>query len=213
MLKAVIFDMDGVLVDSEPIHYEAEKIALAAFNVRYTREIHKCYIGRSEQSFWLGMSELFGVDLDIKLMMEKKHESFMESIALAKSIKPAVNLVKTLSQSKSCALGLASSATKQLVFEILEHIGLEEYFGVIQSGSDVEHAKPAPDIFLRAAEKLGVAPKNCIVIEDSLNGVKAGKSAGMTVVAVPNEYTREFDFSSADYVLDSLDDFMRLSLI
>ena len=113
----------------------------------------------------------------------------------------------------SIPIALASSSSKGLIKKILDRFSLGSFFSVIQSGDDVNNGKPSPDIFYLTAEKLGVRPENCIVIEDSLNGVKAGHAAGMIVVAVPNEYTKMLDFSLADYRIENLDLFYDLNLI
>jgi HAD superfamily hydrolase (TIGR01509 family) len=111
------------------------------------------------------------------------------------------------------SLALASSSSYALINTFLSQFSLEDFFSVVQSGDDVRHGKPYPDIFLETAKKMGVKPHNCVVIEDSLNGVKAGHAAGMIVVAVPNEYTKMLDFSLADHVIESLDEFKNLGLI
>ncbi len=212
MNRIVIFDMDGVLINSEPLHYESEKAILAEYGLKYTREIHKMYIGTSEEEFWSNILTLYKVSLNTKELSSKKYKYFLDNISRVEPIEPAVRLVKTLYDS-GIPLGLASSAEKELIKKVLKKMSLEKFFKIIQSGSDVKNAKPDPEIFLITAEKLGASPQECVVIEDSINGVIAGKSAGMTVVAVPNEYTKCFDLSFADFEIESLDDFMKLGLV
>jgi beta-phosphoglucomutase family hydrolase len=213
MKKAVIFDMDGVLVDSEPLHYESERAILAEYGHDFTREIHKHYIGyASETKFWSDICERFKARLDIPVLMAKKMDYFYSHIPAMQLIVPARDLLEELSARK-VPLALASSSTLELITRILDAFSLKKYFRALQSGDNVKNGKPAPDIFLKAAEALHVKPEDCVVIEDSLNGVLGGKAAGMTVVAVPNEYTRSFDFSAADHRLESLDGFNSLGLI
>jgi beta-phosphoglucomutase family hydrolase len=213
LVKAVIFDMDGVLVDSEPLHYEAEKKTLSRYGLTFNRDIHRKYIGYSnERTFWKDLIKEYGVSLNIESLMMEKKEYFNKHLHKIKLIKPAYTLLKQLKKT-SILLALASSSSNALINTFLTQFSLEDFFSVVQSGDEVEYGKPHPDIFLAAAEKLGVSPSNCVVIEDSLNGVKAGHAAGMIVIAVPNEYTKMLDFSIADHVIESLDDFNTLGLI
>lgn len=213
MTKAVIFDMDGVIVDSEPLHYAAEKNVMARLGYEFPREIHKKYIGYSnEYNFWQDLQNEFGISLNIQTLIAEKRDFFLKHLSRITLIKPALSLLEKLKES-SIPIALASSSSIEFITAILTRFSLTHFFPVIQSGDDLEKGKPAPDIFLLTAEKLKVKPENCIVIEDSLNGVKAGHAAGMTVIAVPNEYTEMLDFSLADYRLSSLDQIYDLELI
>jgi HAD superfamily hydrolase (TIGR01509 family) len=213
--KAVIFDMDGVLVDSEPLHYQAEKVVLAGFGLDFTRELHAQYIGyASEQKFWTDLTRSLGVSLPVPRLTSLKKDYFFAHLHEIKIIAPAVRLLRWLCD-RSVPLALASSSSMELITGILNTFDLAGFFRVLQSGEDVANGKPAPDIFLAAARQLGVEPAACIVIEDSIFGVRGGKAAGMTVVAVPNAYTLHFDYrgAGADFILDSLDEFGKLKLI
>jgi beta-phosphoglucomutase family hydrolase len=213
MKKAVIFDMDGVLVDSEPLHYESERSILAAYGFDFTREIHRHYIGyANEVKFWTDICARFKASLDISKLMAKKMEYFYTHLSSIQLITPALDLLKDL-RIRKVPVALASSSTGELIERILGEFSLKKYFDAVQSGDTVKNGKPAPDIFLKAAAALAVRPQDCVVIEDSLNGVRGGKAAGMTVVAVPNEYTLSFDFSPADYRLESLAGFNALGLV
>lgn len=213
MTRAVIFDMDGVIVDSEPLHYESEKRVLSQLGYEFPREIHRKYIGyANEHDFWQDLQNELGVSLNIQTLILEKQDYFFKHLSRITIIKPALTLLKKLKQA-TIPIALASSSSNELIHKVLDRFSLKPFFSVIQSGDDVENGKPAPDIFLFTAKKLGVKPRECIVIEDSLNGVKAGKAAGMIVVAVPNEYTKMLDFSKADYRIESLDEFYRLGLI
>ncbi|MBN1697140.1 MAG: HAD family phosphatase [Spirochaetales bacterium] len=213
MVKAVIFDMDGVLVDSEPLHYESEKKALARYGLTFNRNIHRKYIGYSnERTFWRDLIKEFGVSLNIDTLILEKKEYFNNHLHKIKRIDPAYTLLNRLKKAAiPCAI--ASSSSHELIRSLLDQCALNDFFSVIQSGDDVEFGKPHPDIFLEAAKKLGIHPRHCVVVEDSLHGVKAGHAAGMIVVAVPNEYTRMLDFSLAHHVIESLDEFDALGLL
>jgi HAD superfamily hydrolase (TIGR01509 family) len=205
--------MDGVIVDSEPLHYDSEKYALAKFGLDFPRDVHKQYIGfASELRFWEELVTLFKADIPIEKLMEYKKEYFYSHLDEIIIIEAARMLLER-AKAKGIAIGLASSSGVFMIETILNRFGLKRYFSVIQSGEEVKFGKPHPDIFLKTAERLRINPESCIVIEDSLNGVKSGKSAGMTVIAVPNEYTRVLDFSIADHVLKTLDEFYSLGLM
>jgi beta-phosphoglucomutase family hydrolase len=213
MTKAVIFDMDGVIVDSEPLHYESEKRVLSRLGFEFPREIHRKYIGyANEHDFWRDLQKEYGVSLNIQTLIMEKQDYFFKHLSRINVIEPALTLLEKL-QKAAVPTALASSSSYELIQKILEKFSLKPFFSVIQSGDDVENGKPEPDIFLLTAKRLGIHPEECIVIEDSLNGVKAGHAAGMTVVVVPNEYTEMLDFSLADYRLESLEEFYGLGLI
>ncbi len=205
--------MDGVLVDSEPLHYDAEKYALSRFGLDFPRDVHKRFIGfASELRFWEAICAEFGSDAPTEGLMKHKKEYFYSHLDSIVRIEPALRLLGRIKRAKMSA-ALASSSGYDMINTVLGMFSLGHFFDVIQSGEEVEFGKPHPDIFLVTAERLGVRPEECIVIEDSLNGVKSGKAAGMTVIAVPNGYTKELDFSVADYVIDSLDEFDSLGLV
>jgi beta-phosphoglucomutase family hydrolase len=213
MTKAIIFDMDGVIVDSEPLHYESEKKILARLGYDFPRELHRKYIGyANEYNFWRDLQKEYGISLNIQTLMLEKRDYFLKHLSHITLIKPAFTLLERLTKA-GVPVALASSSSMEFITAILEKFDLTHFFSVIQSGDDLKNGKPAPDIFLIAAKKINIKPEHCIVIEDSLNGVKAGHTAGMTVIAVPNEYTKMLDFSLADYQLSSLDQFYDLGLI
>jgi HAD superfamily hydrolase (TIGR01509 family) len=211
--NAVIFDMDGVLVDSEPLHYEAESYALAKFGLKFPRDIHAKFIGfASETRFWEALIDLFQADISVPELVKFKGEYFYSHLDHILLIEPAKKLLERLRKA-DIPIALASSSGHYMIETVLGRFGLLDFFCVLQSGEEVEFGKPHPDIFLAAAARLEIDPAKCIVIEDSLNGVKSGKAAGMTVVAVPNEYTKVLDFSIADHVIASLDEFDALGLV
>ena len=139
--------------------------------------------------------------------MAEKREKILEDLFAKEEIKilPGfLRLVKSLKKN-NIKIGLATSASKKFLIFILDKIDIKKYFNVIHCGDDVEHSKPNPEIFLLTAKDLDVNPKNCVVIEDSVNGVKAGKAAGMDVIAVTNTFSKKH-LTEADIVLDSLEE-------
>ena len=213
MKKAVIFDMDGVLVDSEPLHKEAETYVLAKHGIQYSENIAKQYTAYgTEELFWKDIANHFRIELDIAEAIKQKQKYYFNHFNKIELIQPAIDLLQRL-KSHNCRIALASSSSRNVIKKTLSTFSLEKYFEFTISSDDVNYGKPAPDVFILAAQSLKIDPQNCIVIEDSVNGVKAGKAAGMTVVAVPNAFTETFNFSEADYILKSLDEFSSLNLI
>ncbi|MBN2737597.1 MAG: HAD family phosphatase [Spirochaetales bacterium] len=213
MAKAIIFDMDGVLVDSEPLHFASQKHVLSYKGITFTREIHREFIGFSnERAFWQALNKRYNVSLNIDVLMAERDDYFYSHLHQIKVIRPAFDLLQfCLLREVPC--GLATSSSRKLINAMMHQFGIDHFFKVKKSGDEVVNGKPAPDIYLEAAADMGFEPADCVVIEDSSAGVAAGKAAGMQVVAVPNEYTRELDFSQADFVLESLTKFPALGLL
>ena len=204
MITTVIFDLDGLLADTEPLHCRAYQAALRAEGIilteaDYVEQWVRCGRGIAD---WVSSH---GLDLDPDEIRAHKSKCYLE--LLASSLRPmdgAVELLKTLFDRKT--LALASSSYRDAVDGVLEGLQLARYFKVIVSGWDVAKVKPAPDIFLTAARRAGVVPSECVVLEDAEKGVVAASQAGMPCIAVPNAYTRHHDFSKATRVCSSLKD-------
>jgi HAD superfamily hydrolase (TIGR01509 family) len=189
--QAIIFDMDGVIVDSEPRH---ELAFLEVFREMGYGETHgldfAAYYGRSDHALWLDFIALHKPPQSLEELTEWKQRHFLEIIRKDQPIFAGLpQLVQKLSQRYK--LALASGSFHPVINVILEMENLRQYFPVIVSVQDVQHGKPAPDIFLRAAELLHVEPAHCCVIEDSAAGVEAALAAGMTAIAITNSLPRE----------------------
>lgn len=183
MVNAVIFDMDGVIIDSEPIHFMSDKMTMLDYGFELTdQELHK-YVGISNPIMWEEMREQYGMVATVEELLHKQmyYKKLLFGDREIQSIEGIENLLKILKDS-DIRIGLASSSPRGFIELILSNLGIIEYFAVVVSGEEVERSKPAPDIFLKAAELLKVNPSNCIVIEDSRNGVKAAKDAGMKCI-------------------------------
>lgn len=206
MIKAIIFDMDGVLIDSVKYLYEAFNIALGKYGVHIREENVKKYLGkpmREKIEMWkedYNMKE----DIDItefseevfELEMELLKENLEENASL-------INLIKSFKEN-NLKLAVATSSPKSRAERILELIDLKNKFEVIITDEDFENSKPNPEIFITAAEKLNVDAKDCIVVEDSVNGIEAAKNAGMKAVALLTKFHGRKDFNNADLIIDSL---------
>jgi beta-phosphoglucomutase len=189
MLQTVIFDMDGVLVDSEPVIEAAAMRGLAEFGVTARPEDFAPFIGAGEDRYIGGVAEKHGLAYRVE-MKRRVYEIYLEIVADMIEIYPATLASLARLRSAGWRLGLASSADLVKVRANLRAAGIaESTFGVLVTGEDVERKKPFPDIFLQAARALGAEPSGCVVVEDALNGVRAAKAAGMRCVAVSTSFT------------------------
>jgi HAD superfamily hydrolase (TIGR01509 family) len=204
MISTVIFDLDGLLADTERLHRRAYQDVLQRFGVtlmeaKYTE--HWIRLGRGITDF-LQESRL---DIDPDIIRVQKSARYRELVETSVQPMPgAMGILRRLRAHK--ILALASSSYPDAVDCVTRVLGIAEYFTTIVSRGNVKKVKPFPDIFLYAARVLAVEPSSCVVIEDAEKGVTAARAAGMKCIAVPNEYTLHNDFSQATQVVRSLDD-------
>ena len=203
-LEAVLFDMDGVMVDSEPLWTEAEKQLLARRNLRYSPSLKSTMMGRDARGAVAHLIEHYGLAESVDQLMEERNqliaEFFKEHL---QAIPGASELVRSV-MAAGIMTGLVSSSPKPLVELALEKIGLNRLFDLIMSGDQVVRGKPAPDIYITAARTLGVTPQNCLVIEDAPHGVAAAKGAGMCCLAISSSVSVE-ELALADKVVSGFE--------
>jgi HAD superfamily hydrolase (TIGR01509 family) len=206
--RAVVFDMDGLLLDTETLWHEAEVELFARHGAEFTWDDKMAVIGTSfaitaeHFSRRLGRPASEGLVL-VQEMIELMHQRVLRAVEARPG---AVELVERLRALDGVRLGLASNSPRFLVDDALTTARLADAFEAIVTSDDVEHAKPAPDIYLLACERLGVSPADALALEDSASGVAAAKAAGLTCIAVPQ--FAETDVSAADRVVDSLEDLL-----
>ena len=204
MIKAVIFDLDGVIADSEPFSAEADDILLARYGIRKTEQERRDMYGRRFEEIYGDILRARGLDLDIKELFEAKSVIFRGLIrGRLKPIRNSLELIGFF-QKKGFLTALATSSHLAKALPEMRELGIERLFGIIVSGDEVKAGKPDPEIFLRASVKLGVLPKECAVIEDSAFGVRAAKAAGMFAIAFRSPNTPDQDLSKADLVVGDL---------
>jgi beta-phosphoglucomutase len=204
MITTVIFDLDGLLADTEALHCRAYQDALQFEGASLTEADYIEHWVRSGKGIadWVALHSL---NVDPLALRVKKSARYLE--LLASSLRPmdgALELLKVLYGNKM--LALASSSYQDAVDGVLEGLNIAHYFKAIVTGLDVPRVKPAPDIFLTAARRVGAVPSECVVIEDAEKGVLAAYQAGMSCIAVPNAHTRHHDFSKASRVCSSLNE-------
>jgi len=206
MIDAVIFDMDGVLVDSEPAWEQARKSLFLEHGLDYPPEITQTLMGMNSKE-WSRYLRERGIPLSEKEIVEEVLKRVAASLKEDLRLLPgAVQAVRTLAERWALAIG--SSADREIITLVLDLADIRDAFGVIVSSAEVPHGKPAPDTYLRAAELLRVPAERCAVIEDSANGIRAGHAAGARTIAVPNKHFPPAPdaLAQADVVLNSLEE-------
>lgn len=180
--RALVLDMDGLLVDSEPLWYEVERAFAASRGAAWTPAHAHAAVGRGLAATLAMMREAFGFPVDVAADTAWILDAFIARVGDL-ALKPGCT--ELLDAAAALPLAVASSSSMRLIRAVLDRFAVTGRFQAIVSGESVAHPKPAPDIFLRAAAELGVDPAQCAVLEDSLAGATAGHAAGMFVIAVP----------------------------
>lgn len=207
MISCVIFDMDGVIIDSEPIYFEVEQQLFKEVGLELSREEHSKYVGGSD--LWHRVKEKYQLDIDPDEVTSKEQSRYLDIISTSFDGGPidgVAGIIKKL-HSDGISLVLASSSEMKNIELVLTKFGLLKYFDLRISGADLATSKPHPEIFLEAAKMAHAKPKNCLVIEDSTNGVNAAKAANMKCVGFKNPNSGNQDLSSADWIMDSFEEF------
>jgi len=206
VIKAVIFDMDGVIIDSEPLHYKVfMDYTRSKFGLTLSDEEYSRFIGTTNHHIFATLREKYNIEGDLTTIIgeyEDKCLNYLLSSTTERPIHGVDVLVKNLHHN-NIKLALASSSPKKMINIVLDMFDLNKFFDVKVSGQEVANSKPAPDIFLRAAELLNICPGECLVFEDSHNGVVAAKAAGMQCIAFYNPSSGQQDLSRADNIIES----------
>ena len=208
MLKGIIFDMDGVLINSEPFHFKVWKETLKRRGVDLDYSVYKNSIGSTDGFLMQLLYENYGIDpWDTSLMteMEALKEELMEKEGFPLLIPYVKELLEKLSKG-GYQMAVASSSPQEYIEKITSYWGIQKYFNKLVSGESVAHPKPAPDVFLKAAGELGLSPGECMVIEDSENGCKSAKSAGITCIGYYNPDSGDQDLEQAYAVVEGYEE-------
>jgi HAD superfamily hydrolase (TIGR01509 family) len=210
-LGAIVFDMDGVIIDSEPLHEQAFRDVFDAMGYGESHGVHfPDYYGRSDEALWRDFVERHRPPYPFDTLMDMKRLRLIELIRRDQPIFEGLpDLVAKLAA--RFPLALASGSPHPVIDEVLAMRGLHRFFSAVVSVTDVGQPKPAPDVFLRAAELLGVDPGQCCVIEDSTVGVTSARSAGMKVIAITNSLPAD-QLAHATHVVDSYEQLEALLL-
>lgn len=207
-LKAVLFDMDGVLIDSEPIHQASLVELLTSYGVPYSSDMHEEFVGVADSEVFRRLKERYPVlEPDVKSLVRARHAIF--ATLVDRPLTPLPGVIARLDEVRALGLKTAvvSSSSIDQIRQITTNLGIRDRFEDLVSGGMAERSKPAPDIYLLACERLGIAPAEVLVFEDSSPGVRAAQAAGARVIAVPCPATKGHDLSAADARFDTLDMF------
>jgi HAD superfamily hydrolase (TIGR01509 family) len=206
--SAVIFDLDGVLADSEPWWNQIDAKLLSEHGVNYHGEHHQDVVGVSYSVAIDFYKKAFGIKASAEQMMKRRGEIAAEFFADRVGLFPGTKDVLEALRQMKLRLAVATSSVSSSARPFLDRHQLTQFFDVIVTGDEVDRGKPAPDIYLRAAEKLNVRADECLVIEDALAGIAAAKAAKMRVAAIPDRrFVDPATYKkSADYILESLKD-------
>ena len=208
---AVIFDLDGVLADSEPWWNQIDAKLLAEYGVSYRGEYHRNVLGVSYRLAVEFYKNAFHISASVEELMRRRGEIATDFFANRVGLFPSAKMTLEQLREMKLPLAVATSSVSASARPLLDRTG-RSLFTVVITGDEVQRGKPHPDIYVRAAKKLGTSPEACLVIEDSLAGIAAGKAANMRVAAIPDrrfvdpqEYEKE-----TDYVLGSLSEITAL---
>lgn len=216
-ITAIVFDMDGLMVDSEPLSQQAWDAALREFGHVLDAEINGRIIGHRLDSSSRMVRDYFQLPITHAELMERK-QAHMEQIWATRGIPvmPGLAELQNAIAARGIPWGVATSSPRRQAERVLAQLGLDGACTAVAGGDEVMHGKPAPDIYLLAAERMGIPPDRCLALEDSAPGCRAARDAGMRVVAIPTGATVDGDFSIADYrlaslheVAERLDEFLR----
>src|SRR5260370_36566085 len=206
MLSAVIFDLDGVIADSEPWWNQIDAKLLAEYGVTYRGECHQNVVGVNYRLAVEFYKKAFGLSVPTEEMMQRRGEiataSFANRVDVFTNVKEVLEALRRM----KLHLAVATSSVSASARPFLDRHQLTGFFEVIVTGEEVERGKPAPDIYLCAAKNLGIPADKCLVVEDALPGVAAAKAAKMRVAAVPDRrFVNPAEYQkTADYVLNSI---------
>jgi HAD superfamily hydrolase (TIGR01509 family) len=186
--NAYLFDCDGTVADSMPLHYIAWKRALAEWNCPFDEELFYSWGGVPPIEIAASLNMMYGLNMPVVEMAERKENYYFDQLPELKPVAEVVEHVEA--QFGKIPFAIVSGSTRESVVNSLTTIGLLDRFQTIVASEDYKRSKPAPDAYLLAAERLGVGPESCLVFEDADIGIQAAKAAGMASVRVPNPLER-----------------------
>lgn len=201
--KAILFDMDGVVIDSEKLHLRAMALSLNKHNISFDKSILNDYVGRSDESFFQFVFDNINSSIEVKVLMEDKNIFFEELLKDLQYVEGFTDFIQFVNAQK-LKTALVTSSSKFTVNKVNELLNLSPHFEVIVAEEDTHKHKPHPDPYLLALQKLEADKKESLVLEDSINGIISGKEAGCMVVGLTTSFdTATLLDAGADFVVDS----------
>jgi beta-phosphoglucomutase len=204
MIEAVLFDMDGVLVDSEELIFLAAKEMFREHGISVFKEDFKPYIGTGENSYLGNVAKKYGFPMNIPRDKARTYEIYAEMAPQKLKLLPGVVSFIEKCKNKNLRLAVATSADEIKMKVNLKAVGLDTgIFDATVNGLEVVHKKPHPEIYMKAAEKLNLEPSACLIVEDAVNGVEAAKASGAKCLAVTNSFSAN-ELQKADWIVNNL---------
>lgn len=206
-MKAFIFDMDGVIIDTEPLHNKIVRGILAKDNIFVTDEEFEKFTGMASTAIFDIFIKRYNLPHTAKQMSQDQMTTLKDYI-VKYQMKPIAGIIPLIEKLHKVGIpmAIASSSRPDVIKFIVDFFNITSYFKILMSGEDLPHSKPAPDIYLQTAQKLGVVPADCVVLEDSINGTIAAKTAGMYCIGFANPNSGNQDLSRADIIVDKITD-------
>jgi len=203
-VEAAIFDMDGLMVDTESLYFQAESEVARRYGKPFSVEVMQKMMGHKAIRSIQIMMETLGIEgsaEEIEALRDTLYKNLLE-----RGVKPMSGLLDFLNWLETCGYRKAVATSSKGIFKdiIFDQLDLHHRFEVVTTAEEVSQGKPSPEIYQRALRRLGLRPRQCIVLEDSAAGLKAAKGAGCLCIIVPNQFTRYQDFSGADFVAPDL---------
>lgn len=208
MLKAILFDMDGVIVDTEPLHHKAYFGMFDELNIQVTEKQYQAFTGQSTINVCKELCNYFNLINKPEELVQIKRSIFKDLFVHDSNLQlleGVLELIKDYHRN-NLTLVLASSASMQTINSVFDRFGLNKYFKAKLSGADLKASKPHPEIFIKAALTAGFDKNQCIVIEDSTNGIKAAKSAGIYCIGYKSLHSKNQDYSKANKVISNFNE-------
>ncbi|MCE5286875.1 MAG: HAD family phosphatase [Pelosinus sp.] len=210
MIKGVIFDMDGVIIDSEPMHYKVfMQYSKEVLGLEIATEEYNTFIGTTNTHIFTSLKEKYHLKQAVNELVEDYEQKIEKFLLASKGTVAPIEGVDVLAgklYKENLKLAVASSSAKRRIEIVVDMFNMAEYFAAKISGEEIRHSKPAPDIFLLTAKTLGLLPSECVVIEDSTNGVAAAKAAGMKCIGYNNPSSVNQDISRADRIINGFNE-------
>jgi HAD superfamily hydrolase (TIGR01509 family) len=204
--QAIVFDMDGLMVDSEPVARRGWEIVLATYGRELSQETYERMVGlRLEESAAIVVNT-YDLPIAPGELADIKETEMTRLRAEGLPVMPGLHRLVDHLNGQGIPWAVATSSRRRYALDVLAQLSLTDTCRAVAAGNEVKQGKPAPDIYLLAAERLNVAPEQCLALEDSVPGGRAAIAAGMTLAAVPYGHTTTADFPFAHYILDSLND-------